>query len=350
MNIIFFGQNIPIADDVKHIIIKYINHTKYRITVSGSYIVNSSPTSITANLSAAQEIGPSINIKNIDITEDTTNITIYPLQSANPVGAPSSYFIMAEMKDITNNKNIGTYNRSYIVGSTNTDKSISINVDIDYNSGMYANSDVSITIPEQDETYRLTIYDAQHTESNGIFGNFVYSSDDQVGTYGPIIGTGYNHYLIGTNGVFTVDLYANGIKKGRYAATDEGATTVGIIPSGYDIFIDLVKYEPSGIEPPTFVDLTFYPCVQTNLEQKESIVTVRLNNSGGAILFLQTYASAEDNWVAYESGYRLALPIKLTDLEQNTTIYIEVKEVGASASFTNTFTVTDSTTEYIWLN
>lgn len=350
MNIIFFGQNIPIADDVKHIIINYINHTKYNITVSGSYIVNSYPTSITANLSAAQEIGPSINIKNIDITEDTTNITIYPLQSANPVGAPSSYFIMAEMKDITNNKNIGTYNRSYIVGSTNTDKSISINVDIDYNSGMYANSDVSTTIPEQDETYRLTIYDAQHTESNGTFGNFVYSNDDQVGTYGPIIGTGYNHYLTGMNGVFTVDIYANGNKKGRYVATNSESTTIGVIPSGYDIYIDLIKYAPVGTEPPTFINFTFYPCVRTNLENTESVLTVRLNNSNGAILLSETFASSENNWVSYQSGYRLWTSIQLPDLEQGSTIYIEVKDTTTLTSWTNIFTVNSSTTQYIWLN
>mgnify|MGYP007010863146 CR=1 FL=1 len=316
MNSIFFAQNVP--SNSREIRLQYNNRTLYSLQVTCS-VINSMNGGTVNDISYTI---PSMTLVTKTIPILSSGISINALTWLSISNAPSQFFVSADVRNVTDNNSLGTYNRGGSVRALVTSVSKVITTTFDYNSGMYSSASASQSIPEDDTgNYKLNIFN--DVDETGITGTMNYGLYEQVITYGPILGNAYTHYLEIYGGDGKVSAFVNGENRGIYSLS-EGArpTSIGTIALGYATFLHLTQYEASGSTPtpPEYITCNITVCSTRDLNDTECTVDVYESDrlgSTGTRLIARTYAPGEDNWQTYLGGYKLVDPsIKVT----NTTI------------------------------
>lgn len=314
MNSIFFAQNVP--SNSKEIRLQYNNRTLYSLQVTCE--VTNSMSKIVNNISYTI---PSMTLVTKTIPILSSWISINALARLSISNAPSQFFVSADVRNVTDNNSLGTYNRGGSVRALVTSVSKIITTTFDYNSGMYSSASASRSIPEDDTSdYKLNIFN--DVDETGITGTMNYDLYEQVITYGPILGNAYTHYLEIYGGDGKVRAFVNGENRGIYSLS-EGArpTSIGRIALGYATFLYLTQFTVSGSipTPPEYITCNIIVCSTRDLNDTECTVDVYKSDEFGNTstrLISYTYAPGEDNWQTYLGGYRLVggSPIKVTNI------------------------------------
>lgn len=307
MNSIFFAQNVP--SNSKEIRLQYNNRTSYPLQVTCAVINSMNGGTVNAISYAI----PSMTLVTKTIPILSSGISINALTQLRISNAPSRFFVSADVRNVTDNISLGTYNRGGSVRALATSVSKTITITFDYNSGMYSSASASQSIPEDDTgNYKLNIFN--DVDETGITGTMNYGLYEQAITYGPILGNDYTHYLEIYGGDGQVRAFVNGETRGIYSLS-EGArpTSIGMIALGYATFLHLTQYTASGPTPPEYITCNITVCSTRDLNDTECTVDV-YERSTGIKLIANTYAPGEDNWQPYLGGYKLVdyPPIKVT--------------------------------------
>lgn len=308
MNSIFFAQNVP--SNSKEIRLQYNNRTLYPLQVTCA-VINSMSGGTVNTISYTI---PSMTLVTKTIPILSSGISINALTQLSISNAPSQFFVSADVRNVTDNNSLGTYNRGGSVRALVTSVSKIITTTFDYNSGMYSSASASQSIPEDDTgNYKLNIFN--DIDETGITGTMNYGLYEQAITYGPILGNDYTHYLEIYGGDGKVRAFVNGENRGIYSLS-EGArpTSIGTIALGYATFLHLTQYTAST--PPEYITCNITVCSTRDLNDFECTVDVyESNNFGitGTRLITETYAPGEGNWQTYLGGYKLIdSPMKVT--------------------------------------
>lgn len=321
MNSIFFAQNVP--SNSKEIRLQYNNRTLYPLQVTCA-VINSMNGGTVRSISYAI---PSMTLVTKTIPILSRGISINALTQLSISNAPSQFFVSADVRNVTDNTSLGTYNRGGSVRALVTSVSKIITTTFDYNSGMYSSASASQSIPEDDGNYKLNIFN--DVDETGITGTMNYGLYEQVITYGPIIGNAYTHYLKIYGGDGKVRAFVNGENRGIYSLS-EGArpTSIGMIALGDATFLHLTQYTASGPTPPAYITCNITVCSTRDLNDTECTVDV-YESSTGIRLITRTYAPGEDNWQTYLGGYKLVdSSIKVTNI--TTRDYLTIRLNGVS--------------------
>ena len=298
MNSIFFAQNVSNSREIR---LQYNNRTLYPLQVTCS-VINSMSGGTVNDISYTI---PSMTLVTKTIPILSSGISINALTRLSISNAPSQFFVSADVRNVTDNNSLGTYNRGGSVRALVTSVSKIITTTFDYNSGMYSSASASQSIPEDDGNYKLHIFN--DVDETGITGTMRYGLYEQVITYGPILGNDYTHYLEIYGGDGEVRAFVNGENRGIYSLS-EGArpTSIGVIALGYATFLHLTQYTDSGSgpTPPKYITCNITVCSTRDLSDTECTVDV-YEGSTGIKLISRTYAPGEDNWQTYLGGYKL---------------------------------------------
>lgn len=324
MNSIFFAQNVP--SNSKEICLQYNNRTLYPLQVTCALINSMSGGTVN---SISYRI-PSMTLVTKTIPILSSGISINALTQLSISNAPSQFFVSADVRNVTDNNSLGTYNRGGSVRALVTSVSKTITITFDYNSGMYSSASASQSIPEDNTgNYKLNIFnDADET---GITGTMNYGLYEQAITYGPILGNAYTHYLEIYGGDGKVRAFVNGENRGIYSLS-EGArpTSIGMIALGYATFLHLTQYNTAS--GPEYITCNITVCSTRDLNDTECTVDVYESDkfgSTGTRLITNTYASGEDNWQPYLGGYKLFdSSIKVTNTTTRDYLIIRLNEVS----------------------
>lgn len=326
MNSIFFAQNVP--SNSKEIRLQYNNRTLYPLQVTCS-VINSMSGGTVNDISYTI---PSMTLVTKTIPILSSGISINALTWLGISNAPSRFFVSADVRNVTDNNSLGTYNRGGSVRALVTSVSKIITTTFDYNSGMYSSASASQSIPEDDTgNYKLNIFN--DVDETGITGTMNYDLYEQVITYGPILGNAYTHYLEIYGGDGKVRAFVNGENRGIYSLS-EGArpTSIGMIALGYATFLHLTQYTASKPIPPEYITCNITVCSTRDLNDTECTVDVYKSDTSGSIgtrLITRTYAPGADNWQTYLGGYKLVdSSIKVTNI--TTREYLIIKLNGLS--------------------
>lgn len=313
MNSIFFAQNVP--SNSKEIRLQYNNRTLYPLRVTCT-VINSMSGGTVNDISYTI---PSMTLVTKTIPILSSGISINALTRLSISNAPSQFFVSADVRNVTDNNSLGTYNRGGSVRALVTSVSKIITTTFDYNSGMYSSASASQSIPEDDTgNYKLNIFN--DVDKTGITGTMNYGLYEQAITYGPILGNAYTHYLEIYGGDGKVRAFVNGENRGIYSLS-EGArpTSIGMIALGYATFLRLTQYTASDSTPtpPEYITCNITVCSTIDLNDAECTVDVYESDkfgSTGTRLITNTYAPGEDNWQRYLGGYKLVdSSIKVTN-------------------------------------
>ena len=328
MNSIFFAQNVP--SNSKEIRLQYNNRTLYPLQVTCT-VINSMSGGTVNDISYTI---PSMTLVTKTIPILSSGISINALTRLSISNAPSQFFVSADVRNVTDNNSLGTYNRGGSVRALVTSVSKIITTTFDYNSGMYSSASASQSIPEDDTgNYKLNIFN--DVDETGITGTMNYGLYEQAITYGPILGNAYTHYLEIYGGDGKVRAFVNGENRGIYSLS-EGArpTSIGMIALGYATFLHLTQYTASGSTPtpPESITCNITVCSPRDLNDTECTVDVYESDkfgSTGIRLITNTYAPGEDNWQTYLGGYKLVdSSIKVTNT--TTRDYLIIRLNGVS--------------------
>lgn len=326
MNSIFFAQNVP--SNSKEIRLQYNNRTLYPLQVTCS-VINSMNGGTVNNISYTI---PSMTLVTKTIPILSSGISINALTQLSISNAPSQFFVSADVRNVTDNNSLGTYNRGGSVRALVTSVSKIITTTFDYNSGMYSSASASQSIPEDDTgNYKLNIFN--DVDETGITGTMNYGLYEQAITYGPILGNAYTHYLEIYGGDGKVRAFVNGENRGIYSLS-EGArpTSIGMIALGYATFLRLTQYTASTPTPPEYITCNITVCSTRDLNDTECTVDVYESDnfgSTGTRLITNNYAPGEDNWQTYLGGYKLVdSSIKVTNT--TTRDYLIIRLNGVS--------------------
>ena len=300
MNSIFFAQNVP--SNSKEIRLQYNNRTSYPLQVTCA-LINSMSGGTVNNINYTI---PSMTLVTKTIPILSSGISINALTRLSISNAPSQFFVSADVRNVTDNNSLGTYNRGGSVRALVTSVSKTITTTFDYNSGMYSSASASQSIPEDNTgNYKLNIFN--DVDETGITGTMNYGLYEQVITYGPILGNAYTHYLEIYGGDGKVRAFVNGENRGIYSLS-EGArpTSIGMIALGYATFLHLTQYTASGSTE--YITCNITVCSTRDLNDTECTVDVYesdISGNTGTRLITRTYAPGEDNWQTYLGGYKL---------------------------------------------
>lgn len=326
MNSIFFAQNVP--SNSKEIRLQYNNRTLYPLQVTCA-VINSMSGGTVNNISYTI---PSMTLVTKTIPILSSGISINALTRLSISNAPSQFFVSADVRNVTDNNSLGTYNRGGSVRALVTSVSKIITTTFDYNSGMYSSASASQSIPEDDTgNYKLNIFN--DVDETGITGTMNYGLYEQAITYGPILGNAYTHYLEIYGGDGKVRAFVNGENRGIYSLS-EGArpTSIGMIALGYATFLHLTQYTGSTPTPPEYITCNITVCSTRDLNDTECTVDVYESDEFGITgtrLITNTYAPGEDNWQTYLGGYKLVdSSIKVTNT--TTRDYLIIRLNGVS--------------------
>lgn len=328
MNSIFFAQNVP--SNSKEICLQYNNRTSYSLQVTCA-VINSMSGGNVNNISYTI---PSMTLVTKTIPILSRGISINALTRLSISNAPSQFFVSADVRNVTDNNSLGTYNRGGSVKALVTSVSKIITTTFDYNSGMYSTALASQSIPEDDTgNYKLNIFN--DVDETGITGTMNYGLHEQAITYGPILGNAYTHYLEIYGGDGKVRAFVNGKNRGIYSLS-EGArpTSIGMIALGYATFLYLTRYTASGSTPtpPEYITCNITVCSTRDLNDTECTVDVYESDEFGIIgtkLITRTYAPGEDNWQTYLGGYKLVDP-SIIVTNTTTSDYLTIRLNGVS--------------------
>lgn len=307
MNSIFFAQNVP--SNSKEIRLQYNNRTLYPLQVTCA-VINSMNGGTVNSISYTI---PSMTLVTKTIPILSSGISINALTQLSIRDAPSQFFVSADVRNVTDNNSLGTYNRGGSVRALVTSVSKTITTTFDYNSGMYSSASASQSIPEDDTgNYKLNIFN--DVDKTGITGTMNYDLYEQAITYGPILGNAYTHYLEIYGGDGKVRAFVNGENRGIYSLSEDARpTSIGMIALGYATFLYLTQYTASGPTPPEYITCNITVCSKRDLNDTEC--TVDVYKSTGIRLISNTYAPGEDNWQPYSGGYKLVdSSIKVTNI------------------------------------
>lgn len=300
MNSIFFAQNVP--SNSKEIRLQYNNRTLYPLQVTCAVINSMSG----GTVNTIDYTIPSMTLVTKTIPILSSGISINALTRLSISNAPSQFFVSADVRNVTDNNSLGTYNRGGSVRALVTSVSKIITTTFDYNSGMYSSASASQSIPEDDTgNYRLNIFN--DVDKTGITGTMNYGLYEQAITYGPILGNAYTHYLEIYGGDGKVRAFVNGENRGIYSLS-EGArpTSIGMIALGYATFLHLTQY--TAPTPPEYITCNITVCSIRDLNDIECEVDVYESDQFGITgvrLITRSYAPGEDNWQTYLGGYKL---------------------------------------------
>lgn len=297
MNSIFFAQNVP--SNSREIRLQYNNRTLYPLQVTCSLINSMSG----GTVNSISYTIPSMTLVTKTIPILSSGISINALTRLSISNAPSQFFVSADVRNVTDNNSLGTYNRGGSVRALVTSVSKIITTTFDYNSGMYSSASASQSIPEDDTgNYKLNIFN--DVDETGITGTMNYGLYEQAITYGPILGNAYTHYLEIYGGDGKVRAFVNGENRGIYSLS-EGArpTSIGMIALGYATFLHLTQYTASGPTPtppapPEYITCNITVCSTRDLNDIECTVDVYESDkfgSTGTRLITKSYAPGEDN-------------------------------------------------------
>lgn len=326
MNSIFFAQNVP--SNSKEIRLQYNNRTLYPLQVTCA-VINSMSGGTVNNISYTI---PSMTLVTKTIPILSSGISINALTRLSISNAPSQFFVSADVRNVTDDTSLGTYNRGGSVRALVTSVSKIITTTFDYNSGMYSSASASQSIPEDDTgNYKLNIFN--DVDETGIMGTMNYGLYEQAITYGPILGNAHTHYLEIYGGDGKVRAFVNGENRGVYLLS-EGAqpTSIGMIALGHATFLHLTQYTASGSTPPEYITCNITVCSTRDLNDTECTVDVYESDEFGITgtrLITNTYAPGEDNWQTYLGGYKLVdSSIKVTNT--TTRDYLIIRLNGVS--------------------
>lgn len=286
MNSIFFAQNVP--SNSEEIRLQYNNRTLYPLQVACA-VVHPMNGGTVNNISYTI---PSMALVTKTIPILSGEISINALTHLSISNAPSKFFVSADVRNVTDNNSLGTYNRGGSVRTLVTSVSKVITTTFDYNSGMYSSASASQSIPEDNGNYKLNIFN--DVDETGITGTMKYDLYEQAITYGPILGNAYTHYLEIYGGDGKVRAFVNGKSRGIYSLS-EGArpTSIGMIALGYATFLHLTQYTASP-----YITYNITVCSTRDLNDVESTVDVYESDKFGSIgtrLITRTYAPGESN-------------------------------------------------------
>ena len=291
MNSIFFAQNVP--SNSKEIRLQYNNRTLYPLQVTCE-VINSMSGGTVNTISYTI---PSMTLVTKTIPILSSGISINALTRLSISNAPSQFFVSADVRNVTDNNSLGTYNRGGSVRALVTSVSKIITTTFDYNSGMYSSASASQSIPEDDTgNYKLNIFN--DVDKTGITGTMNYGLYEQAITYGPILGNAYTHYLEIYGGDGKVRAFVNGENRGIYSLS-EGArpTSIGMIALGYATFLHLTQY--TAPTPPEYITCNITVCSTRDLNDTECTVDVYESDASGSTtgtrLITNSYAPGEDN-------------------------------------------------------
>lgn len=325
MNSIFFAQNVP--SNSKEIRLQYNNRTLYPLQVTCT-VINSMSGGTVNDISYTI---PSMTLVTKTIPILSSGISINALTRLSISNAPSQFFVSADVRNVTDNNSLGTYNRGGSVRALVTSVSKIITTTFDYNSGMYSSASASQSIPEDDTgNYKLNIFN--DVDKTGITGTMNYGLYEQAITYGPILGNAYTHYLEIYGGDGKVRAFVNGENRGIYSLS-EGArpTSIGMIALGYATFLHLTQYTATPT-PPEYITCNITVCSTRDLNDTECTVDVYESDnfgSTGTRLITHTYAPGEDNWQTYLGGYKLVdSSIKVTNTTTGDYLIISLNGVS----------------------
>lgn len=319
MNSIFFAQNVP--SNSREIRLQYNNRTLYPLQVTCS-VINSMNGGTVNDISYTI---PSMTLVTKTIPILGSGISINALTRLSISNAPSQFFVSADVRNVTDNNSLGTYNRGGSVRALVTSVSKIITTTFDYNSGMYSSASASQSIPEDDTgNYKLSIFN--DVDETGITGTMNYGLYEQAITYGPILGNAYTHYLEIYGGDGKVRAFVNGENRGIYSLSGgTRPTSIGMIALGYATFLHLTQYL-------AYITCNITVCSTRDLNDTECTVDVYESNRGGSTgtrLITRTYAPGEDNWQTYLGGYKLVdSPIKVTNITTGDYLIIRLNGVS----------------------
>lgn len=327
MNSIFFAQNVP--SNSKEIRLQYNNRTLYPLQVTCT-VINSMSGGTVNDISYTI---PSMTLVTKTIPILSSGISINALTRLSISKAPSKFFVSADVRNVTDNNSLGTYNRGGSVRTLVTSVSKIITTTFDYNSGMYSSASASQSIPEDDTgNYKLNIFN--DVDETGITGTMNYGLYEQVITYGPILGNAYTHYLEIYGGDGKVRAFVNGENRGIYSLSEGASTSIGMIALGYATFLHLTQYTASDSTPtpPEYITCNITVCSVRDLNDTECTVDVYESDnfgSTGTRLITHIYAPGEDNWQTYLGGYKLVdSSIKVTNTTTRDYLIIRLNEVS----------------------
>lgn len=332
MNSIFFAQNVP--SNFREIRLQYNNRTLYPLQVTCA--VNHPMNEGTVNIINYKIPSMTLVTKTIPILG--RGISVNALVRLSISNAPSQFFVSADVRNVTDNTSLGTYNRGGSVRALVTSASKIITTTFDYNSGMYSSASASQSIPEDDTgNYKLNIFN--DVDETGITGTMNHGLYEQAITYGPILGNAYTHYLEIYGGDGKVRAFVNGENRGIYSLS-EGArpTSIGMIALGYATFLHLTQYTASDSTPtpPEYITCNLTVCSTKDLNDTECTLDVYESDavgSTGTRLITRTYASGEGNWPPYLGGYKLIdSPIKITDMTTRSYLIVRLNGVPRHVS------------------
>lgn len=325
MNSIFFAQNA--SSNSKEICLQYNNRTSYSLQVTCAFI--NSMNGGTVN-SISYTI-PSMTLVTKTIPILSSGISINALTQLSISNAPSQFFVSADVRNVTDNNSLGTYNRGGSVRALVTSVSKTITTTFDYNSGMYSSDSASQSIPEDDTgNYKLNIFN--DVDKTGITGTMNYGWYEQAITYGPILGNDSTHYLKIYGGDGEVRAFVNGENRGIYSLSEgTRSTSIGMIALGYAAFLYLTQYTATSTSP-EYITCNITVCSTKNLNNTECTVDVYESDKFGITgtrLIAKTYAPSEDNWQTYLGGYKLVdSSIKVTNTTTRDYLIIKLNKVS----------------------